>query len=343
METNNIFSGLKKLYERGQVVPAAVAAICLTVIPLTSCFAGETLRLAIQKTGTASLEIGIIKELGLDKAIGLDLEVSELASPEAGKIALRGSSADLIITDIFWAARENALGDKLRFHPYSSALGAIMAQAQSSIHSLGDLKGKKLGVAGGPLDKSWLILQAYARTKGIDLKSDSEVLFGTPPLLAEELREGRIDATLNYWNFCASLEAEGAERLLGMEEVQNALGIKGPFASVGYVFEDRYAKANPDTLAKFFTISAKARDLLKIQNSETDAEWAKIGTKLGIKDRAQLALFRKTYLDGIPSRPIAEEAADGKKLFDILKSSGGAELLDPVTEFDPAIYDQAGS
>lgn len=325
------------------MVLTAVAAICLTIITFNLCFAGQTLRLAIQKTGTASLEIGIIKDHGLDKAIGLDLEVSELASTDAGKIALRSGSADVIITDIFWAARENALGSKLRFHPYSSALGALMVQSQAPIKSLSDLRGKKLGVAGGPLDKSWLILQAYANNNSVDLKKQAEILYGTPPLLAEELREGRIDATLNYWNFCAALEAEGAKRLLGMEEVEKALGIKGPFASVGYVFEDSFAKTSPDALAKFFTISAKARDLLKMQNGEADAEWAKIATKLGIKDQAQLVLFRQTYLAGIPKRAIAEEAADGKMLFDILKASGGTDLLGPAAEFDPAIYDQAGS
>jgi NitT/TauT family transport system substrate-binding protein len=342
MKTNNIFRWLKKLCGRASGVITAIAAICLTIITFTSCFAAQTLRLAIQKTGTASLEVSIIKEKGLDKAVGLDLVVSELASTEAGKIALRGNSADMIITDIFWAARENALGDELRFHPYSSALGAIMAQAQSPLKSLADLKGKKLGVAGGPLDKSWLILQAYAKNKGFDLKKEAEILYGTPPLLAEELREGRIDATLNYWNFCASLEAEGAQRFLSMEKVEESLGIQGPFASVGYVFEDRFAKANPDTLAKFFTISGKARDILKMNTDEAEEEWAKIALRLGIKDKAQLGLFRKTYLDGIPRRLVAAEAADAKKLFELLKSSGGAELLGPAKEFDPAIYDQAG-
>jgi NitT/TauT family transport system substrate-binding protein len=32
--------------------------------------------------------------------------------------------------------------------------------ANRQIRSLGDLRGRKLAVAGGPIDKSWLLLQA---------------------------------------------------------------------------------------------------------------------------------------------------------------------------------------
>ena len=95
--------------------------------------AADRLRIAIQKTGTASWEIEVIKARGLDKAANLDIETTELASTEAGKIALEGGAADMIVADWLWAARERALGDKLLFTPYSSALGAVMAPKDSPI------------------------------------------------------------------------------------------------------------------------------------------------------------------------------------------------------------------
>ena len=78
------------------------------------------------------------------------IEVTELASPEAGKIALRAGNADIMVSDWLWVSRERELGAKLTFYPYSSALGAVMVQASSPIKSLADLKGRKLAVAGGP-------------------------------------------------------------------------------------------------------------------------------------------------------------------------------------------------
>src|SRR5258707_8425138 len=121
--------------------------------------AAESIRLAVQKTGTFAWELAVIRAHGLDRRANLAIQVSELASPEAGKIALRGGSADVIVSDWLWGSRERHLGAALVFFPYSSAVGAVMVQAASPATSLADLKGKSLAVAGGPIDKSWLLLQ----------------------------------------------------------------------------------------------------------------------------------------------------------------------------------------
>ena len=131
---------------------AVAASVCLA----SSAEAGDPLRIAVQKTGTASWEIEVIKARGLDKAANLDIETIELASTDAAKVALMGGAADMVAEDWLWAARERALGDKLLFTPYSTTLGAVMAPKDSPIHTVADLAGRSIGVAGGPLDKSWL-------------------------------------------------------------------------------------------------------------------------------------------------------------------------------------------
>ncbi len=183
----------------------------------SSALAADRIRIATQKTGTFAWELEILHAHGLDREADLAIETTELASTEAGKIALKGGSADLILSDWLWVARERALGDDLVFYPYSSTLGAVMVPANSPIKEIADLKGKKLGVAGGPLDKSWLLLQALARRSGIDLKTQAEIAYGAPPLLAEKALQGETDATLTFWNFCAELEAKGMRRAIPME------------------------------------------------------------------------------------------------------------------------------
>src|SRR5436190_21753905 len=138
-------------------------ACVITLAAQTSATAEDRIRLAVQKTGTLAWELDVIKTHGLDRKLDLLIEPIELASTEAGKIALKGGSADLMLSDWLWVARERSLGDGLVFYPSSSTLGAVMVPAQSAIRELIDLKGKKLAVAGGPLDKSWLLLQAFAR------------------------------------------------------------------------------------------------------------------------------------------------------------------------------------
>src|SRR5205807_4245861 len=93
--------------------------------------ATDKLRLAVQKNGTFAWELALIRDRGLDRKAGLDIEVTELASPEAAKIALLGGSADMILGDWLWVARQRTLGRRLVFAPYSTALGAIMVPAAS--------------------------------------------------------------------------------------------------------------------------------------------------------------------------------------------------------------------
>src|SRR5438093_8701026 len=211
-----------------------VLAAVMTLAAQTSTMAADRIRLAVQRTGTLAWELDVIRMHGLDREFDLAIETVELASTEAGKIALKGGSADLMLSDWLWVARERSLGDNLVFYPSSSTLGAVMVPAQSPIREIIDLRGKKLAVAGGPLDKSWLLLQALARRAGLDLKKEATVVYGAPPLLSEKALQGEVDATLTFWNFCADLESKDYKRAIAMERVVKALGAKGPVALVGY-------------------------------------------------------------------------------------------------------------
>jgi len=143
-----------------------------------SALRAENIRIGVQKTGTFAWELDVIRAHGLDKAAGLTLEVTDLATTEAGKIALSGGTVDMILSDWLWVSRERGLGQNITFYPYSSAIGAIMVADKSEIHQLADLKDKTLGVAGGPIDKSWLLVQAYAQHMGFDIAHAARPVFG---------------------------------------------------------------------------------------------------------------------------------------------------------------------
>jgi NitT/TauT family transport system substrate-binding protein len=291
----------------------------------------------VQKTGTFAWELAVIRAHGLDRQANLAIEVSELASPEAGKVALRGGAADVIVSDWLWVSRERGLGAKLTFYPYSSALGAVMVPDSSSIQTMADLKGRKIAVAGGPIDKSWLLLRASMKQDGIDLKSESTILYGAPPLLAAKTLSGEMDATVNYWNFCAALEAKGLRRLIGIEDLLPKLGATGRTSMIGYVFDEGWASANRDTVASFIAVTREAKEIL----ASSDAEWEKIAPLTGAPDPATLRAYRDRYREGIPRRPIADEEADARVLYRVLAAIGGRELVGPAAELDPGTFYRA--
>jgi len=296
--------------------------------------AADHIRLAVQKTGTFAWELDIIKRYGLDKKADLDLDITQLASTEAEKIAIRGDSADLILSDWLWVSRERSLGTKLTFYPYSTALGAVIVPANSPLKTLADLKGKKIAVVGGPLDKSWLLLQALAKRSNLDLKSQTDILYGAPSLLAAKLVQGEVDANLNFWNFCAGLESSGFHRLIGMDAVEKDLGVKEPVAMVGYVFDESFAAHHPRVIERFLKIAHEAKEIL----AKSDEDWKRLGPQIGIKSEAELALYRQRYIEGIPHRPVAEEAADAKLLYRILAEAGGPALTGPAPELDEGTF-----
>ena len=192
-------------------MPSFVLTAVIVLAGATSAAAADRIRLAVQKTGTLAWELDVIKTHGLDRKLDLVIEPIELASTEAGKIALKGGSADLMLSDWLWVARERSLGDSLVFYPSSSTLGAVMVPAQSPIRELADLKGKKLAVAGGPLDKSWLLLQALARRAGVDLRRQATIVYGAPPLLVGESVAGRDRCHADVLEFLRRSRKQGAK------------------------------------------------------------------------------------------------------------------------------------
>ncbi|HXP78059.1 MAG TPA: ABC transporter substrate-binding protein [Stellaceae bacterium] len=315
-----------------------VVVIATLALAASQALAADRIRIAAQKTGTLAWELEILRAHDLDRQADLAIETTELASTEASKVALKGGSADLILSDWLWVTRERALGDDLVFYPYSSALGAVMVPANSPIKEIADLKGKKLGVAGGPLDKSWLLLQALARRSGVDLRTQAQIAYGAPPLLTQKALQGETDATLTFWNFCAELEAKGMNRAVSMEYIVKRLGATGPVAMVGYVFDGGWAQRNRALLGRFFAVTQKAKKIL----ADTPTEWQRLAPRIGVSDARALDIYRRRYLEGIPRRPLADEAADARALYRVLAEIGGADLVGPARELDPGTFYSAG-
>lgn len=307
--------------------------LCL-VIGAAPALARDTLRIGTQTTGTFAWQLDVIRRHGL--GAGLDLQISEYASPDAGKLALNSGSVDVAVVDWLWAARARALGAKLQFYPYSSAVGAIMVRGDSPLRTLDDLKGKVLAVAGGPLDKSWLIVQAAAIRRGINLKRETTLEYGAPPLMFQKLQQGEAEAGLNFWNFCARLEAQGYRRLLDVRDAQAALGLNEPVAMVGYAFSEEFAAHHRSTIDRFIAAAQQANDIML----RSDAEWDSLRPLMNAEDEWTFKAYRDRTREGIPRRPVAAEEADARALFKALASIGGPELVGPSQGLDSGLYYQ---
>ncbi len=283
-----------------------------------------TIRAGVLKFGTVSWELDVIKRHGLDNKEGFTLQVQEFAANDAASIAFMGGNVDVIVEDWLWVARQRAEGVAVSFLPYSSAVGAVIVRPDRGIARLQDLADKRLGVAGGSLDKSWLILQGLARRDaGLELASAARPVFGAPPLLSEKLLAGELDAVVTYWPFAARLEAKGMTRLIGIAQAQEALGIPRTTPQLGYIFKEAWAAENPERIAAFSRASRAAKAIMK----ESDAEWERLRPLTRAEDDATLAALRQRYREGIVERWGEAERQAAAKLYAVLAELGGEKLV----------------
>ncbi len=302
-------------------VAGVVSALSLLSI---NTFASEpVVRVGVLKFGTVNWELKSMKHHGLDKANGFSLEIVPFAGGDATRIALMGGEVDIIVSDWLWVSRQRSEGRDFTFSPYSSSVGAIMIPGGSDLKNLGELRGKKIGVAGGPLDKSWLLLQGMAKQDfDMDLAGENEIVFGAPPLLAEKARDGELDAVLNYWHFCARLESVGFTRLVSAEDAANALGSTGPVSAIGYVFDEAWAENG--LAAAFVNASNATKEIM----GTSDEEWTRLSESGAIKDNpAALQVLRDRFREGIPARAFEDEVADAAVIYGLLSDLGGKKLV----------------
>lgn len=315
-----------------------VAALMLLIAQAGLAQDQPQLRAAMLKTGTVNWEIATIRANDFDAANGFDLVVQDYADNAATRIAFEGGEADVVVADWIWVARMRAEGRDYVFIPYSKAVGGLVVKDDSGIGSLPDLKGRKIGIAGGPLDKSWLILRAYAQSQGFDLQGETEQVFGAPPLIFETALNGETDGAINFWHFNAKAEAAGFRPLMTVSEAALALGLSDQTPLLGYVVKGEFLRAHPELVQGFAAASRAAKDLL----ATDDAAWEALRPMMNAKSDAQFDALKAGFRAGIPAPGPVDEAAAAKML-EIMATLGGEDLMGKTTSLPEGVFVQPAS
>lgn len=298
-----------------------MVAACLLPVPAPA--AEPAVRVGVLKFGTVNWELDTIQAHGLDKAEGISLDVTGLGSNNATAVALQAGSVDVIVTDWLWVSRQRDAGRDYTFVPHSMAVGGLMVRPDSGIGSIADLAGRKLGIAGGPVDKSWLVLRAYAKERlGWDPADRVEPVFGAPPLLNALMLRGELPAVLNFWHYGARLAAAGMTELMPVDGMLRKLGVEGRPPLLGWVFSEAWARDHGAAVTGFLNASRAAKTML----AESDAEWDRLRPLTKAEDDAVFRSLRDFYRQGIPTRFGDAEITAAGAMYTILASAGGDEV-----------------
>lgn len=292
--------------------------------------AAKKIELGLQTTGTAAWEIAAMHEAHIDVEHGIEVEIRDVANSGAGQVALQAREVDVILSDFVWTSIQRHQGADFTFVPHALAVGGLMVMPDGPIQSIEDLNGASIAVAGGPIDKSYVALQAYFNAKtGGTLPDVIEAEFGAPPLVNELLLSGDVDAALNFWHFNARASVEGAVELISVADMLKELGVERTPPLLGWVFSERWANSHSDEISRFLDASFETKQLLL----EDDALWDKIRPVMGedLSDEVFIAL-RDNYRHGIITSFDQADLDAAAQSFALMAQYGGVELVGDVTE-----------
>jgi len=308
--------------------------LCLFV----SCnsFAAEktTIRIGVQASGTLEWELSALQDDPQVKSADFQLEIQHVANAEAGKIALQSGAVNMIVSDWIWVSSLRANGADFTFYPYSTTSGALVVAGKSPIHFIKDLKGKRLGIAGGELDKNWLLLQALAQKEQLDLNASVEKTFGAPPLMNEQIKQNRVDAVLTYWHFAARLEAQGYRQIIDGRGILKGLGIDENVPNIGYVFKQSWAESHKEAINSFFKSSKQAKNQL----CTSDAAWQKVIPLTQTDDLPTQTKLRQRYCEGGIEQWGEKEQQAAARIYGMLRTLSDNRLTGQSAYLQPGTF-----
>ena len=303
---------------------------CLLALPAA---ADPLLRVGVLEFGTVNWELDVLRHHGLDRKHGFELEVVGLGSKNATSVALQSGAVDMIVTDYVWVAYQRGNGGDPVFYPHSASAGSVMVRPDAGIDQLTDLAGRELGIAGGPVDKSWLLLQAYYRQQtGAALELEPK--FAAPPLLNKLIGRGELPAVLNFWHYSARLEAAGMRPLVSMQTVVEALGVERPVALIGWVFSEAWASEHAALVNAFLAASADAKRIL----ANSDDEWERLRPKTRADSERMLERLRAAYRAGIPASFGPADRAAAAAMYRLYAEHGGERLVGEVRDLPDGVF-----
>lgn len=292
-------------------------------------------KVGVLKYGTVNWEIAVIKHHQLDKKYQFDLQVMPLSNKNASAVALQSKAVDIILSDWLWVNRQRFEGKNYTLFPTSIASGGLYISGDSTASLLPDLKQMKIGVAGGAVDKNWLLLQAYGQKKyQLNIKDNAEIIFATPPLLNRLMQRSDLDAAINFWHYSARLKANGYRLLISVPQMLAELGVNNKVPLLGWVFEQEWATKHNQATLGFLQASVEAKKLLLF----SDKAWQRIRHLTKAENDDVFMALKKEYRARILKKFGSEEVNASKQVYAILAQQGGRTLVGKATTLSEGTF-----
>lgn len=285
-----------------------------TLVALLVCLSGAiTTTAAADKVKVVALEgiqlfpMEIMETKGIAKKYGIDVDLIRVASPAASYTVMQTGDFHIGFGGWLGIALLREKGFKLsNVYSVSGYAVRVMVKADSPLKSVADLKGKRVGLFGGPgAVTTWLFRVVSVKFFGFDPTKETKIHFGAPPLLIGMLDRGEMDAVLILEPFVTQLLETGNYRSIadpgkiwqektGQEAMLVAVTVNEPWAKANAEIVRRFLAAYKEALVYLKTKPEVWREIAKAMRVKTDK-----GAKLLYESTAGSFITRwdKTFID----------------------------------------------
>ena len=316
----------------------AVLALFLgvaTIVSAPSALALDKVRVtAIQ--GTQLFPVRIMQSAGIAAKHGLELDVKGVAAPQALYTIMQTNDFEVAFGGWISIALMRDKGFKFtNVFSMISFTNEIMVKNDSPYQSIADLKGKRVGLFGGPTAAtSWLFRILAVKKFGFDPVKDIKIKYGAPPLLVGMLDRGDLDAVLILDPFITRLMETGKYRSVGtVGKLWNEATGQNPMLVAVTVYEP-WAKQNPDVVRRF--VAAFKEAMIYLQKHPES--WGPQAKKMGIKtEKGVKMLYERTapaFITTFDQKLIDDQLAYAAEIIKAFGPQGDVPSKIPAGTFD---------
>jgi NitT/TauT family transport system substrate-binding protein len=286
--------------------------------------------------GTQRFPIYAMRTRGIADKYNLKVEEIPVSGPQAQYTAMQTGDFQVATTAWFPVVLMRAQGYKFTIvFPVSSYTDDIVVPADSPLKSMADLKGKRIGVSGGPASSgTWIFRTEAVRFFGFDPMKEAKVQFGAAPLLTGLMENNELDAILiQNPQIVRLLETKKFRSLASFGDIwREKTGQDVMLVTI--VMNEDWAKANREIAKRFVAAFKESAEYLKA-HAEV---WPEVAEQIGIKTATGAKLLQertaKSLLTRWDKKLLDEQYRYGSEVMKIFGDSEGIPKQIPSDTFD---------
>lgn len=185
---------------RRAFVTSITATACVAALWAAPAASQEPIKVKIARLAFPSLTtlmVDVVKDQGLDKKHGLDLEPQSFGAVSAYYAALATGEVDMLPAGPHVLQKMRLEGVPIRAVLTYARLNALaVITGDPAIKTIADLRGKSIAADMG--SSEYQILALYGRSQGVVFGKDVTVVQAGPPLARTQLQAKRVDAAMTW-------------------------------------------------------------------------------------------------------------------------------------------------